>query len=80
MIYKHFKGGEYRLLFEARDASSHGDEEKDTMMVYVSLGCGRSEPGTIWIRPQREWNENVKWPDGVTRPRFVLVGQQRRPL
>lgn len=75
MIYKHFKGGEYRLLLVGRDASTMGDEKNDGMMVYVALGHGRSEPGTLWVRPEREWEEKVLWPDGVMRKRFERIDE-----
>jgi hypothetical protein len=60
-LYKHFKGGRYRVLLTA----SHS-ETKEDMVVYVSLSYG-----TIWARPAAMFNETVQYPDGTSGPRFV---------
>ena len=59
--YLHFKGGKYRVLFEAL----HSDE-KEPVVVYVSMIFG-----TVWVRPTKEWSEMVEWPDGEMRTRFI---------
>ena len=60
-IYKHFKGGRYSVLLTALDS-----ETTQEVVVYVSL-----DTGSIWCRPVSMWHEMVRWPDGVSRPRFV---------
>lgn len=65
-IHRHFKGGRYRVLHIAKSA----DDETE-QVVYLSL-----DYGTIWVRRLSEWEEPTnRWPDGVTRSRFVLESQ-----
>lgn len=69
MIYKHYKGGLYRLLCEAQDATNAAD--RDDMMVYVSL-----KNGNIYCRKKEEFFEAVEWLQvrkGYMAPRFVMV-------
>lgn len=62
-IYRHFKGGRYRVLHTAKSADDQTDQ-----VVYISL-----DYGTLWVRPLAQWVELTdRWPDGVTRTRFVL--------
>ena len=51
-IYRHFKGGEYRLLHLARHS-----ETDETMVVYQALyACGETPGGQgIWVRPLSMW-------------------------
>jgi hypothetical protein len=60
-IYKHFKGGRYSLVTLAQHS-----ETKEPLVVYVSLKTGR-----VWARPVAMWTEEVVWPDGITRTRFI---------
>ena len=50
--YKHFKGGEYEVLFTAKHS-----ETLEEMVVYKALygemGC--------WVRPAAMWNETVEY-------------------
>ncbi len=62
--YRHFKGGEYRLLGVARHS-----ETLEEMVVYRALyGEGR-----VWVRPAAMWQEHVER-DGYSGPRFVYIG------
>lgn len=63
VIYKHFKGGMYRMLFLGRDCTT-----LESVVTYMSL-----KDGQIWIRKESEWNDQIQWPDGVTRTRFVRI-------
>ena len=63
--YRHFKGGEYRVLFLAR----HSETEEE-MVVYQAL---YGEQG-IWVRPASMWTEAVER-DGRTIPRFQYIGE-----
>jgi len=60
-VYKHFKGGRYRVLTTALHS-----ETDDSLVVYVSLTTGE-----VFARPMTMWREEVVWPDGERRPRFV---------
>ncbi len=69
--FAHFKGGVYLVLAVAETHDHVGDKD----VVYVSL-----THGTIVTRPMRldsrgrvgvAWLDEVRWPDGVTRTRFV---------
>jgi cyclomaltodextrinase len=60
-VYRHFKGGRYRVLFAATDSENHTKR----VVVYVSLATGE-----IWARPVEMFYQYVQWPDGTSRPRF----------
>lgn len=60
-VYEHLKGGIYRVVCEGRHS-----EDLSPMVVYTSLAGGE-----VWVRPAAEWTEEVEWPDGVKRARFV---------
>lgn len=62
-IYKHFKGGEYKLLGIGR----HSEDINQEFAVYQSL-----KTGYIWIRPLKIFLENVD-KEGYKGPRFVWV-------
>lgn len=68
-LYRHYKGGLYRLLFCADTHRHNGDLDA----VYVSL-----THGTVVTRPMRRdsrqedaWTDVVRWPDGIERDRFL---------
>lgn len=61
--YRHFKGGEYEVLFTARHS-----ETEEKMVVYKAL----YGEGGIWVRPLSMWNEIVE-KDGILYKRFELI-------
>ena len=61
--YRHFKGGEYRLI----GIASHS-ETLEPMVVYRAL----YGEGGLWVRPARMWTERVER-DGYAGPRFSPV-------
>ncbi|MDO9409876.1 DUF1653 domain-containing protein [Patulibacter sp.] len=61
--YRHYKGPEYEVLFEARHS-----ETEERLVVYRQL---YGEHGT-WVRPRTMWLETVTV-DGRTVPRFAPV-------
>lgn len=63
--YKHFKGGEYRVLGLAQHS-----ETQEPMVIYQALygECG------IWVRPVSMWFEYVEKPN-YAGPRFMYVGE-----
>ena len=61
-LYRHFKGGRYRALLTAKNS----ENPSESVVIYVSL-----DHGTMWARPTTMWVEEVLWPDGTRRPRFV---------
>ena len=61
--YRHFKGGEYELLFTARDS-----ETLAPVVVYRAL----YGDGGVWVRPAEMWNETVTR-DGKTYRRFTKI-------
>ena len=69
--YRHFKGGEYELLYLARHS-----ETDETMVVYRALyDCGETPLNErVWVRPLSMWTETVTR-NGVTRPRFEYIGE-----
>ena len=64
-IYRHFKGGEYRVLYTAAHS-----ETLEPMVVYQAL---YGEKG-IWVRPASMWNETVQR-DGRVVKRFTYIGE-----
>lgn len=61
--YRHFKGGEYKLLGVGRNSEDPSEE----FAVYQSL-----ETGYIWIRPLEMFMDAVHR-DEYTGPRFTYV-------
>jgi molecular chaperone GrpE len=64
-IYRHYKGGEYRILGEARLT-----DQEAKMVVYQSL---RDEQ--LWIRPLKEFLAEVEV-NGETKPRFEFLREE----
>ena len=63
--YRHFKGKEYQVLFNARHS-----ETLEPLVVYRALYGERG----VWVRPAGMWSEHVER-DGYSGPRFVYVGE-----
>ena len=63
--YRHFKGGEYRLIAVATHS-----ETMEPMVVYQAL---YAEQG-LWVRPAAMWNEQVDRED-YHGPRFQYIGE-----
>ena len=61
--YRHFKGGEYELLYEARDS-----ETQEPVVVYRALYGERG----VWVRPAAMFCESVEV-DGVRQSRFAPI-------
>lgn len=62
--YRHFKGGEYEVLFLAKNS-----ETLEETVVYRAL----YGDGGIWVRPASMWSEKVMH-DGVETKRFTFIG------
>lgn len=62
--YRHFKGGEYEVLYIA-----HHSETMEDMVVYRAL----YGEGDVWVRPAAMWCETVER-DGKSFPRFTYIG------
>jgi len=58
--YKHFKGTEYTVMVIAKDS-----ETQERVVIYTSGDT------IYWVRSEKMFEEEVEWPDGVRRPRFV---------
>ena len=61
--YRHFKGGEYEVLFVAKHS-----ETLEEMVVYRAL---YGEQG-VWVRPLSMWNETVEF-EGKSVKRFTAM-------
>jgi hypothetical protein len=72
-LYRHYKGGIYLCL----GVGEHS-ETGERLVVYVSLDATR--PGLrMRLRPvdgSNGWMNRIAWPDGVTRQRFVYIGDE----
>ena len=62
-LYRHFKGGIYRLLHPCLDS-----ETREARVVYQAEAGGQ-----VWIRLKSDWEKLVEWPDGKMRPRFTNI-------
>ena len=65
-VYRHFKGGIYRVLFTAKNS-----ENLEETVVYQCC-----KDGTFWVRPASMWNETVER-DGYCGPRFTYIGEEK---
>lgn len=63
-LYKHYKGGMYRVLGTVRHS-----ESLEPMTLYQAL---YGQQG-LWVRPAAMFSENVDI-DGNIQPRFTRVG------
>lgn len=59
--YRHFKGGRYLMLTLA----THSETE-ERLVIYLSMSTGDT-----FARPIQMWTEEVVWPDGIKRARFI---------
>ena len=66
--YRHFKGGEYRVLGTARHS-----ETLEEMVVYQALYGERG----LWVRPAAMWNEHVER-DGYRRTIALQITRDAR--
>lgn len=66
----HHKGGRYFVITTAETHKHNGDID----VVYVSLlyGKARTRPAVRDSRNEEAWFDEVEWPDGVRRTRFVI--------
>ena len=69
-IYRHYKGGMYRVLFVA-----HHSETLEDMVVYEPLDGSTG----YWVRPASMWEEPVVV-DGKEQPRFAFVASDASEL
>ncbi|MBV9169080.1 MAG: DUF1653 domain-containing protein [Chloroflexi bacterium] len=67
-IYRHWKGGFYRVLFTALDSTNA--HERRSLVVYVSLN---RDYGSINVRDEEEFHEMTDVGAGLRAPRFVHV-------
>lgn len=65
--YRHFKGGEYRVIGIARHS-----ETREEMVVYEAL----YGEGGLWVRPASMWNEEIER-DGKKIKRFEFIGEEK---
>ena len=63
-LYRHYKGGEYRVVDLARHS-----ETQEWMVVYQCL----RDNASLWVRPHEMFIETVII-DGVEQPRFAYQG------
>jgi hypothetical protein len=66
--YKHYKGDLYLVVGEAVHT-----ETDETHVVYRRAG-GEADPGTLWIRPVKNFCEMLLI-DGRMTPRFTWTGR-----
>lgn len=65
-FFRHFKGGEYKILCIARDC----DDPSHELVVYQAL----YGDGQVWVRSREEFFSEVSR-EGYTGPRFVEIAE-----
>ena len=65
--YRHFKGGEYRVIGIARHS-----ETLEEIVVYEAL----YGEGGLWVRPLSMWNEEIER-DGKKFKRFEFIEEEK---
>jgi len=65
-IYKHYKGGQYRILNEALNS-----ETKEPVIIYQDV----KDIKKIWVRPKKMFLEEVEV-EGAKRPRFEFIAEE----
>jgi len=65
-IYRHYKGGEYRVLNEVLNS-----ETKEPLVVYQDIKNEKK----IWARPKEMFLEEVEV-DGESKPRFAYIQEE----
>ncbi len=65
-IYRHYKGGEYRILNEALN-----EETKEAVVVYQDI----NDEKKIWVRPKAVFLEEVEI-EGEKKPRFEFISEE----
>ena len=69
-IYRHYKGGLYRVHTLAHMEATH-----EPVVVYESLqDSGEFPEGTLWVRPLREFAQQLD-AEGEKISRFTYEGQ-----
>ncbi len=63
--YRHFKGGEYEVLYIAKHS-----ETLEDMVVYRAL----YGEGAVWVRPASMWDETIDR-GGNTYRRFTYIDE-----
>lgn len=70
-IYKHYKGGFYRVVGVATHETTH-----DQLVVYREISRGlETGEGRFWVRPLNEFYEHVEF-RGKSVPRFQYVSEK----
>lgn len=73
-FYKHYRGEIYFVVgVGTLDEHGHGNINAPRQVVYESTGS--VVDGLLRLRSEDAFVENVEWPDGITRPRFIRVGE-----
>lgn len=80
-VYKHYKGGLYRLLFVAKDSTNNSPTADEDVAVYVSL----NDSGRVSVRLLSEFDELVlvnpagTTPEGIAETLKTGVGHSHVP-
>lgn len=68
--YRHFKGKEYEVIGVARHS-----ETRERLVVYRQLYQSNFPKGTLWVRPEEMFLEEVEI-EGKKVPRFQYLGNE----
>lgn len=73
-IYRHYKGGYYRVLFTARDSNNDSISPDQLVVVYVSCKTGRAA-----TRNASEFTQVVERTEDIDTHRFSFVSYDEVP-
>lgn len=69
--FRHYKGNAYDLIGIGYPSAEMLAAGAEGGLWFAYRGV---ESGDAWFRPRDDFYAPVRWPDGVTRPRFVAEG------
>lgn len=72
-IYRHWKGGLYFTLFNAKDANTGQD-----LVVYTSVEKDKDLGEVVWVRSEKDFNGYVENADGKIVKRFELIPNENQ--
>ena len=77
-VYRHYKGGRYLVVCVA-ETHNH-NEDRDVVYIVLQYGKYCTRPLRRDSRQEDSWTDDVRWPDGRTRKRFVPEGNFEAPV
>ncbi len=65
-IYEHYKGGRYHVFGVGKHS-----ETLEEFVIYEALYD--NPESKLWVRPLKEFTEEIIWSDGIKKPRYLFI-------